>query len=200
VKHLTNASLEQKGVSAYIIGMAFSVDGDCTAGYFCVTCINYITKNAIPRLCLQNGLAFPAIPSELSCLTRLEERLIAARHVFQTIWTVMGNHGQYRCKGAIVNVPVSVDTTVSSLPRNYGDTGMLHLRLARRMEYDHNYADGNIRPARVWEAARLMMSTPLYTELGITLNQEWMESLEENENEGRLINFFFWEGVRGGSP
>jgi hypothetical protein len=187
-KHVTITSLENSGVSQEVITMAFSVDGNCTAGYVCVTCHGHLKKNKIPRLCLQNGLAFPPIPTQISNLTRLEERLIAGRHVFQTIWTVRGQHGQYRSKGGIVNVPVSLDTTVSSLPRNYNDSHVIHLCLTRRMEYVRNYANGNVRPAVVWTAAEFMMHTPLYSELSITLNENWMESRFGDENEG---NFFF---------
>ncbi|KAL0579095.1 hypothetical protein ABG067_008668, partial [Albugo candida] len=45
----------------------------------------------------------------------LEERLVAGRHVFQSIWTMQGTSGQYRSKGGIVNVPVNGNIDVSKV-------------------------------------------------------------------------------------
>jgi hypothetical protein len=45
-------------------------------------------------------------------MERLEERLVAPRHFFQSIFTHKGSSGQYRNKGGIVNVPVTVDTYI----------------------------------------------------------------------------------------
>jgi hypothetical protein len=179
---VTKTALYQQDISPDVVESAFSVNNN-SGGRLCTTCYQSVKADKIPRLCLANGLHLPEIPTELASLTRLEERLVAARHVFQTIWTVMGQHGQFRCKGGIVNVPVCVDTTVSHLPRRFNDTNMLHLRLARRLEYQRNYADGNVRPNIVWEAARKLMDSPLYRELEITLSSDWMEN-HGQANEG----------------
>lgn len=101
-------------------------------------------------------------------------RLVSPRHVIQSIWTVAGSTGQYRTKGGVVNVPVSVDNTVSQLPRAATDSNVIHLQLARRLIYQRNYAYGNIRPALVWEAARYLQSQPLFQGHGITLSDGWL--------------------------
>lgn len=95
----------------------------------------------------------PVIDKEIEDLNRVEERIIAPNHVFQTIWPVMGPHGQYKTKGAIVNVPVMIDTTVSSLPRPSDDTNMIHLRIARKLEYKNDYMSGFVRLRKVYNAA-----------------------------------------------
>ncbi|CEP06883.1 hypothetical protein [Parasitella parasitica] len=95
-------------------------------------------------LCLEHGLRFPDPVPELMALTKLEERSVAPRHVFQSIWTLQGAYGQYRSKGGIVNVPVSVDTTVQSIPRWLDDTNIIPVVLTRRMRYNGGYIKGNI--------------------------------------------------------
>lgn len=122
-----------------------------TVGYrVCLTCRDTLKKNnKLPTIAACNGLSFPTKVGCVDTLTRLEERLVAPRHIFQSLWTHKGIHGQYRSKGAIVNVPVMVDTMVSSFPRNYDDTSTVHVHLARKMEYTKNYMQGVISPAKV---------------------------------------------------
>ncbi|KAG2191489.1 hypothetical protein INT47_013266 [Mucor saturninus] len=159
--------------------------------YFCANCKTSIKNNKIPTIALSNGLNFPAKVPCVSDLTRLEERLVAPRHVFQSIWTQKGEHGQFKSKGGIVNVPVNVDTTVSCLSRNYDASGVVHLSLARKLIFKKDYIRGNVSPHKVWNAARYLQTTPLYTEYEVQLadQTEWDSTnlvVEENEdnNEG----------------
>ncbi|KAK3933134.1 Halomucin [Frankliniella fusca] len=143
---------------------------------FCKTCYIHITKGNVPRLALSNGLDFPVVDKTISKLNRIEERLIAARHVFQTLWTVKGPEGQYKTKGGIVNVPVDIDTSVTKLPRQVNDTHMIHVRLARKMEYVKNYMSGIVRPKLLYRAAKILVKKPLLKEEGITLSSSWSNS------------------------
>ncbi|KAG2192949.1 hypothetical protein INT47_004688 [Mucor saturninus] len=159
--------------------------------YFCANCKTSIKNNKIPTIALSNGLNFPAKVPCVSELTRLEERLVAPRHVFQSIWTHKGEHGQFKSKGGIANVSVNVDTTVSCLPRNYDASGVVHLSLVRKLIFKKDYIRGNVSPHKVWNAARYLQTTPLYTEYEVQLadQTEWDSTnlvVEENEdnNEG----------------
>lgn len=153
-----------------------------TTARFCDLCRDKIKQNVRPALALADGLDFPETHCCLDDLTRLEERLVAARHVFQSIWTLHGNSGQYRSKGGIVNVPVNVDTTVSALPRQLDDSFIIHLSLARRMRYLKDYIKGNISTAKVWIAASFLQTQPLYIEHEIELDDTWMESATVETN------------------
>lgn len=167
VKAITRDAMRASNVPENVIQSVFHVDRTAQEANFCLTsCTTFIKLRRIPQLCLANGLDYPVIPPVLKTLTRLEERLVAPRHVFQTIYTVMGASWQYRAKGAIVNVPVCIDTTVSSLPRAPMDTQMhvVHFRLARCMQYLHDYADGNVRAQAVRQAAAHLTEQPLYRE------------------------------------
>lgn len=193
---MTREELLAKNIPTAVIEQVFNYNGtENSASYFCVTCRRSILQKKIPKLSITNGLEFPTIASELSGLSKLEERLIAARHVFQSIWTVMGVRGQYRTKGSIVNIPVSVDTTVSNLPRLLDDTHDIHLRLARRMMYSSNYMDGNIRPAVIWNAANYICRKALYREYSIQLTDDWLDqiasqinSINREQNETNIVD------------
>ncbi|VDN18611.1 unnamed protein product [Gongylonema pulchrum] len=139
---------------------------------FCKACVQSIKCWKQPRYCLSNGLNFPVVDHRLQILTRLEERLVAARHIFQTIWPSHG--GQLRCKGGIVNVPVSVDTTVSLLPHLTTDAHVVHVRIARRMQYKGNYITGSVRPNCIWQAAVHLRAQPLYQFHSIALSDNWL--------------------------
>ncbi|KAK3924850.1 Halomucin [Frankliniella fusca] len=103
----------------------------------------------------------------------MEERLLAPRHVFQSLWTFQGPNGQLKSKGGIVNVPVEIDTSVKLLPRNINDSHIIHIQLARRMTYMKNYMSGVVRPKLLYDAAKAFVSKPLPKEQGIKFNKKW---------------------------
>ena len=106
-------------------------DEDDTKYQSCMTCRASLRAKKIPTIALSNGLHFPEKVKCVDRLSRLEEGLVAPRHIFQYLLTHKGLHGQFGSKGAIVNVPVNVDTSVSSLPRNLYDNSTVHTHLAR---------------------------------------------------------------------
>ncbi|KAI9496834.1 hypothetical protein BDB00DRAFT_869064 [Zychaea mexicana] len=83
--------------------------------------------------------------------------------------------------GSIVNIPISVQSTVTALPRTYDNTNISHVehirvQLARRLIYRHNYTDGNVRPQSFWQALNDLIPSPLYQELGITVVNDWRDN------------------------
>ncbi|KAG2191563.1 hypothetical protein INT47_006015 [Mucor saturninus] len=111
-----------------------------------------------------------------------KERLIAARHVFMSVWTVSGVRGQFKCKGAINNIPVSVDTSVSSLPRSLNDTNIVPVRLAQNMTDVHNYMEGNVNPHNVWEAIYYLKTQPAYEKHDVTIDDTWLNTYDHLSN------------------
>ncbi|KAK3923892.1 Maturase K [Frankliniella fusca] len=191
IKTLTRDVLEEKIFPQQFIQNVFHVDR--TSKKFCKTCHHHILRGTISKLALCNGLEFPVVDKLLLKLNRLEERLLAARHVFQTLWTGMGPDGQYKTKGGIVNVPVDVDTSVNVLPRAMEDTHMIHVRLARKLEYQHNYMSGIVRPKLLYKAAKVLVNKPLFIEEGIKLSSSWSNNNfnEDNYEEDFLDNEFY---------
>ncbi|KAI8077678.1 uncharacterized protein BX664DRAFT_41802 [Halteromyces radiatus] len=81
MKAMTKTTLMAKNMDADYINKVFN-DSSEEVGKFCATCHHDITKKKVPNLCLSNGLKFMDVPTQIGQLTRLEERLVAARHVF----------------------------------------------------------------------------------------------------------------------
>ncbi|KAK3926017.1 Peptide chain release factor RF2 [Frankliniella fusca] len=180
--------LTEKGYSKTFINKIFHIKTS-NAEEFCQTCTSYINRKQVSKLCLCNGLEFPVVDCEIAILNRIEERLLAPRHIFQTIWTVNGGSGQFKTKGGIVNVPVDIDTTVTQIPRSLSDSNMIHVRLAKEMEYVNNYVPRIVRPRLLYDAIKKFVLKPLPKEEGIILSHDWTipensftesESLEDN--------------------
>lgn len=178
IRRIDRRSLEEKGGTEAFLNYVFTMRKHGLQE-FCRSCAKHLQNLQIPQLCLNNGLHFPEIDPAIKCLNRIEERLVSPSHVFQSIWSVMGPHGQLKAKGGIVNVPVNLDTTVSSLPRPVNDSHMIHVRLARSLKYTSNYLSGIATIVKIYDAARILVHKPLFAKLGITLSDNW--TLEEDE-------------------
>ncbi|KAK3925914.1 Natural killer cells antigen CD94 [Frankliniella fusca] len=53
------------------------------------------------------------------------------------------------------------------------DSNIIHVKLARRMQYVSNYMVGNVRPKLLYEAARNFVKKPLPMEERIELSTDW---------------------------
>lgn len=129
-------------------------------------------KNKIPLLSLSNGLELPEVPESLKKLTRLEERLCAPRIPFMQI-RALGIDKQKGLRGQIVNIPISMDTALSVLPRNVSESQTILLKIKRKLAYDHDYMREIINIQNVLKAMEYLLETPLYKELNITLCNDW---------------------------
>lgn len=72
-------------------------------------------------------------------------------------------------------MPVTVDTTVQSLPRNLNATNTLRVSLARKLSFKKDYIKGNVDSSLVWDVANYLKDRPLFIKHDITLTQrdEW---------------------------
>lgn len=133
-------------------------------------------------LCLNNGLQYPEVDRCIQSLTKIEERLCAPCHVFQSIWQIWGPQGQHKAKGGIVNVPVNLDTTLQSLPRPLNNSHVIHVKIAQKLEYLSNYMSGNVRIKKINNASKALTSKDFYIEEGIILSHDWsVKSKAEQE-------------------
>ncbi|KAI8327074.1 hypothetical protein EDC96DRAFT_580971 [Choanephora cucurbitarum] len=184
-----------------LIRLVFNVKNTEYPSKFCDNCSLFVKHEKVPRLCLSNGLKLPEIPEEIKRLKRIEERLVAARHVFQSILTVLGVRGQYKSKGVIVNVPVSVDKTVSCIPRLLNDTNIIQVKLKRRFAQANCNMSGNDNIFNVWATAHVLKDSQAYkkhnlseafAKFGINIDSECdMEEEREDEiNSGGAGTFF----------
>ncbi|KAK3918379.1 Integrin alpha-PS5 [Frankliniella fusca] len=129
--------------------------GENESGNVCSTCANHIKKGKVPHFAATNGLVFDPLPQELTGLTTLEERLVSARIPFMQI-RELGYQKQLGLKGNCVNVPIDINKTVTCLPRMDSEDDTLLVQLMRRMSDKTPYAFENVRPEKVFNAARYL--------------------------------------------
>ena len=92
---------------------------------------------------------------------------------------------QLKITANVVNVPADVGNTVSMLPRLSHETGTITVQLKRRLQYKSSALSLNVRPNKVMQAASWLVNTrALYQEQGITLDENWMTSIESETDSG----------------
>lgn len=79
-------------------------------------------------------------------------------------------------KGAVVNVPGDLSKVTSVLPRAVSDSGLVTLKLKRKLSYQKHVLRQTIRPEAIMTALAFLKShDPLYTK--ISINPEWMNDV-----------------------
>ena len=165
-------------------------ENKCLTGYksvdnvewICRTCYVYLKDRKIPKLSLRNKMGFLQQPEELK-LHPLEERLISPRIPFMRICELpRGN--QFSLTGMVVNVPVDVSSCVYNLPRNIDDTETVPIKLKRKLQYKTAVLSENVRPVVVVHALQwLLQHGSLYKDLGIKIDPEWLDRIEDDSSE-----------------
>lgn len=142
---------------------------------------------------MHNNLQVDEIPPELSVLEKLEQILIAQRIVFEKI-VVMPKGQQRKIKGAICNVPVECDQTCNILPRPSERSGIIMLKLKRKLQFRGHVYFQAVRPQMILFALKwLKMNNTLYSDIDIDMNniQSNLMSLQHdcfNENNEVVSN------------
>lgn len=85
----------------------------------CCTCYNYFIKQKVPAICSYlNNLFIDEFPEEMTCLGKLEKKLLATIQVFFTMIILPG--GQFAEKGMVLNLPRDIQPFVNDI-LNVGD-------------------------------------------------------------------------------
>ena len=170
-KHsVTSLSDHMVQVASKILGQQMTHDA-VIKRWICNTCKNSLNKCKVPKLSLANKCGFPSLVSELDLHT-LEERLLALRIPFMQI-RELPRGGQFCLKGNVVNVPVEINSTISSLPRNLDETQTVQVKLKRKLAYKSSVSVENVRPAKVLNAlAWLIENSDLYK--NVQLRNNWL--------------------------
>lgn len=153
-----------------------------------------INKNQIPKLAANTNLQFREIPECLLKLTPLERIMCAPYIAFIKITELIPSmlNSQLCSKGGIVNIPVEINTMLKVLPRNFNDMCLIQLALKRNLKYKTSYKCETISPARVCDALKYLIQTPLYVENDIKIDEEYFNRYDQNYDE--MINFIIDEG------
>ncbi|XP_078375419.1 uncharacterized protein LOC144658809 isoform X2 [Oculina patagonica] len=138
--------------------------------YICNTChITMKKKNKLPCQAVHNNLAVDDVPRELSILEKLEQILVSQRIVFQKI-IVMPKGQQKKIKGAICNVPVTCEETCNVLPRPPDSSGIIMIKLKRKLQFRGHVYFQAVRPQVILHALSwLQRNNPLYQNVTINL-------------------------------
>ena len=178
----------------------------CLTGYIsvneiewiCRTCRESIGKGNVPKLSIQNGVGFHEKPPELD-LHALEERLVSLRIPFMQMRELPVG-GQKTVRGNVVNVPIDVVQTVTSLPRNLTDVETIPVKLKRRMQYKSSVFTENIRPTKVLKALKWLKDNgTLYKEVEFNFDTDWQRTLNEQQS-GDMMHFLDADDVPEVAP
>lgn len=93
----------------------------------------------------------------------------------------LGVDKQCGLRGNVVNIINPVNETASILPRQFDDASVVQVMLMRKMEYKTPYLFETIRPKKVYDAARYLANSDLYKQDGITLSDNWLRNLPDDE-------------------
>jgi len=85
----------------------------------------------------------------------------------------IGSERQSMLRGNVVNVENDLDVCAQVLPRKFDETSTVQVKLMRRMRYRSPYMYETIRPLKVYNAAKYLISSELFISQNIALSDEW---------------------------
>lgn len=149
--------------------------------YICKTYKSKLLKGQVPCQAVSNKLGVDDVPPEMKCLEKLEQILVAQRMMFEKI-VIMPKGQQRKIKGAICDVPVACDNTCKLLPTPAENSGIIMLKLKRKLDFRSHVYFQAVRPDIVLNALNwLLVNNPLYRD--VTVN---MENIDSNLIELRM--------------
>lgn len=158
--------------------------------YICNGCHAVLMKDKMPGTAVANNLITEEIPDELKDLRELECILISQRIIFFKMMN-LPRGGQKGMIGSFVNIPVDTESVCSSLPRTPEESGIIPLKLKRKLAYKGHHIHQNIRPDCVMKAlVWLIQNNPLYSNICIT--DEWVQECQEDKD---MWNSLFTENI-----
>jgi len=86
---------------------------------------------------------------------------------------LVGSERQSMLRGNVVNVENDLDVCANVLPRTFDETSTVQVQLMRRMNYRVPYQYEIIRPKRVYDAAKYLMSSELYKSQNVLFCEDW---------------------------
>ena len=168
--------------------------------YICNTC--HITIKKTNRELRVKQCTIILLLMMLACLEKLEQILVSQRIVFQKI-VVMPKGQQRKIRGAICNVPVSCEETCRVLPRPPDSSGIIMLKLKRKLQFRGHVYFQAVRPEVVLHGLQwLQRNNELYENVAINLENIDHELLSlcdhEEETESGILSCFQTRILGGG--
>ena len=154
--------------------------------YFCKTCIVYMKSRRVPPMSVCNSLDVVSINDPDLKLTELENNLIALRIMFQKIyylpksrWTAL--------KDRVINIPIekeNVINTIEKLPRLPLESGLVEVKLKRKLDYTNNHKREFVDPNKIFKALDHLKASghPGYTDFDTI--EQYTDRCKETDLEG----------------
>ena len=182
-----NRSLYRKFVTHYknqydanVVTDVFSSDGK---KYICKTCDNSLKKKKVPCQAVCNKLHIEDVPIQLSCLNKLELVLISKRILFKKI-AIMSKGQMPKLKVQFCNIPVTSDETVKVLPRGASSTGVVLVKLKRKLKHQGHVYFEPVSPGRIKNALLFLTNNnEFYADVDIDFNRLSSQYFDLNEEK-----------------
>ena len=156
--------------------------------YICKTCHAKLLKGQLPAQAVVNNLFVDESPTELSALEKLEQILVAQRIVFEKV-VIMPKGQQRKIKGAICNVPVECSQTCNVLPRPPDRSGIILLKLKRKLQFRGHVYFQAVCPQFVINTLNwLVANNPLYRNIQIQCDNISSDLTELNCSAADQVN------------
>ena len=111
----------------------FCIKAVDSSTYICKTCSKLCQKCEIPCQLVSNKLEVFDLPAEFQIIWKLGRVLIAKRILFKKITVLF--RGKMETTGTICNVPVDDIDIINLFPRTADSTGLVIVKLKRKLEY-----------------------------------------------------------------
>ena len=140
----------------------------------------------IPPMSVCNGLDVVPIDDPDLQLSELENNLIALRIMFQKIcylpksrWTAL--------KDRVINIPIEKETiinTITKLPRLPTESGLVEIKLKRKMTYKNNHKREFVDPNKIFKALEFLKTSghPGYQDFDT--REEYFARCKDEDEEG----------------
>ena len=155
----------------------------------CHTCFASFNKNKLPSINTNNGLELDIVPEELSCISALEQQLIALNLLFMTIKKLPTSRMSAVVK-EVICVPIEssdVAKNVSQLPRHPSNAEIIAVKLKKKLEYKSAYLEEFIRPKTVITAVEKLKECGNKYYQNINVDKDFMNNnLDGEEKEGNV--------------
>ena len=122
--------------------------------YFCKTCVTYMKSKRIPPMSVCNGLDIIHQDDPDLQLSELENNLIALRIMFQKIYYLPKSRWT-GLKDRVINIPIekeSLMNTIETLPRLPAESGLVEVKLKRKIEYKQSHKREYVDPNKIFKA------------------------------------------------
>jgi hypothetical protein len=154
--------------------------------YLCPNCHGYIKKGKVPPIAHVNGLFTEDIPDNLK-LNELGATLIARNIIFLKLFKLPRSRWN-ALKDKIVNVPIENDDVqktlncVTQLPRCIGESGIIPVKLKRKMCYKNTVLSSYVDPDLMVQAVQFLRDRGHPGYLEININRDAVQDYTEVED------------------